>query len=268
VMMLRRTSAKIASLAAAGLAAVAVIALSASLAPSAAGRTSLLQTHQVLGFKPQQAPATASEKKANLIRQWAKNPALAKLMRHALAKDGAKTVHRFVSKIGADLTKHADGEKESVDQIEHDFQSAGLDAEKSELAYEAICHQEMAEFETEMHANDLSHPPADETEEEFGMKLATAVLFTHIDKDESGCIDPQEFEEFVHELQQHLPEEVCENELKQLCKDLEDDDGFPDAAKIDAEFYHIDTDGSGFLSLNEVSDLVHHVLAENGVMDE
>jgi len=136
----RVTSATVAIVAATGLATVAVIALSASLSPSP-GRTSLLQTHQVLGFQ-EQAPAV-SEKKANLIKQWAKNPALAKLMRHALAKDGAEAVHKFVSKIGVDLTHHGDEEKESWDQIEHDFQSVGTDAEKSELAYEAICHQEV-----------------------------------------------------------------------------------------------------------------------------
>lgn len=138
----RATSANVAALAAAGLAAVAVIALTSSLSPSST--SSLLQTHQVLGFqaRPQ---ATASQKAGNLIKQWAKNPALRKLMRHALsdAKGAAKSVHKFVSKVGVDLKGGKKDEEEKLSDIEHDLQQTGMDAEKTDLAYEAICHQEV-----------------------------------------------------------------------------------------------------------------------------
>jgi hypothetical protein len=46
---------------------------------------------------------------------------------------------------------------------------------------------------------------------------------------------------------EHMPEEACKKEMHQLCHDLLDDDGHPDIVKIDDEFYHIDTDGSGYL---------------------
>lgn len=42
----------------------------------------------------------------------------------------------------------------------------------------------MAEFEGEMQSNDIGHPPGEMSEEEYGLKLAAGVLFTHIDKDE------------------------------------------------------------------------------------
>ena len=135
-----RASAIVAAVGATGLAVVAVIALTSALSPSG---TSLLQTHEVLGFQTRQQ-ASRSQKANNLIKQWAKNPALRKLMRHALAepKSAAASVNRFVSKVGKDLKKDSE-EHEDLNDIEHDLQKTGMDAEKTELAYEAICHQEV-----------------------------------------------------------------------------------------------------------------------------
>jgi len=241
--------------------AVALVALSAL-----SGRTSLLQTKSMdasAGLKATEQKKTALSP-TQIIKAWAKDPSLREVMKHALRKHGAKTVRKFVSKLGHGLdSEHHDGE--SMDQVEDDLKIAGMKAEKVDIAYEAICHQEMADFQNEMSMASPDHPPPGEKAEDWNLKIAAGVLFTHIDKDESGCIEPHEFEDFVHDLQKELPEEVCKVEMHQLCKDLEDDHGHPDPHKIDEKFMEVDEDGSGYLSLNEVTELMHTILLANGI---
>jgi len=69
----------------------------------------------------------------------------------------------------------------------------------------------------------------------------------------SGCIDHDEFESFVIDLQKHLPEEECNDEIPELCAELKKEDGEPDREAIGAFFDKVDTDMSGLLSLDEVA---------------
>jgi Ca2+-binding EF-hand superfamily protein len=156
-------------------------------------------------------------------------------------------------------TKGEDEEK-PMEEAAHDLSKAGTEYSHEMDEIESACHQELTEFENAIAVDDpeIAHM----NEDEMMIAHASYMIFKMMDKDESGCIDHHEYFEMLEVIHKEEPE-ACNGELDFICGTHFDAEGNLNKHGAEEDFDHIDEDKSGYLSINEVANLVYHVISEH-----
>merc|ERR1712216_1033297 len=153
---------------------------------------------------------------------------------------------------------HHDGHHDDhMEEAAHDLAEAGTEYSHEMDEIESACHQELTEFENAIAVDDpeIAHME----EHEMVIAQASYMIFKMIDKDESGCIDHHEYFEMLEVIHKEEPDD-CNGLFDFICGTHFDAEGKLNKHGAEEDFDRIDQDGSGYLSINEVANLVYHAI--------